>query len=194
MLMRPRRFQSYFEKHGRYTAGVETRYDESVVVGTPEHQFLATGLVVGMRFHSAPVVRLADAMPMQLGHVLKADGRWRVIAFAPAGDAGEPGGPIADLCSFLDDRSGTDLRAVFQQSHRDMALDALPARLLPRSGRLQLTDYEKVFCPDLKHGHDIFDHRGIDRDQGALIVVRPDQYVAAVLPLDAYADLDRVLL
>ena len=188
------RFQSYFEKHGRYTAGVETRYDESVVVGTPEHQFLATGLVVGMRFHSAPVVRLADAMPMQLGHVLKADGRWRVIAFAPAGDAGEPGGPIADLCSFLDDRSGTDLRAVFQQSHRDMALDALPARLLPRSGRLQLTDYEKVFCPDLKHGHDIFDHRGIDRDQGALIVVRPDQYVAAVLPLDAYADLDRVLL
>ena len=27
------------------------------------------------------------------------------------------------------------------------------------------------------------------RDQGALVVVRPDQYVSHVLPLDAYAEL-----
>ena len=56
-----------------------------MIVGTADHQSLAAGLVVGMRFHSAPVVRLADAKPMQLGHVLKADGRWRVIAFAAEG-------------------------------------------------------------------------------------------------------------
>ena len=31
--------------------------------------------------------------------------------------------------------------------------------------------------------------RGIDRDRGCVVVVRPDQYVADVLPLDAYADL-----
>jgi phenol 2-monooxygenase len=30
---------------------------------------------------------------------------------------------------------------------------------------------------------DIFDARGIDRS-GAIVVVRPDQYVAQVLPLD----------
>ena len=35
----------------------------------------------------------------------------------------------------------------------------------------------------------IFDMRGIDRDTGCLIVVRPDQYVAHVLPLDAYDEL-----
>jgi len=35
----------------------------------------------------APVVRLADAKPLELGHCAKADGRWRLIAFA---DAGEP--------------------------------------------------------------------------------------------------------
>ncbi len=187
-------FQSYFQKHGRYTAGVETRYDRSMIVGSAEHQSLAAGLVVGMRFHSAPVVRLADAKPMQLGHVLKADGRWRVIAFAPWGDAGLPGGPIADVCAFLDDRPQVDLRAVFQQSHRDLAIDHMPERLLPRSGRLQLTDYEKVFCPDLRQGPDIFDRRGIDRDRGALVVVRPDQFIAAVLPLDSHADLDRALI
>ena len=49
-----------------------------------------------------------------------------------------------------------------------------------------MIDYEKAFCPDLKHGPDIFDHRGIDRAQGALLIVRPDQFVAQVLPLNAY--------
>jgi hypothetical protein len=49
-----------------------------------------------------------------------------------------------------------------------------------------LLDYEKIFCPDLKDGPDIFDLRGIDRSRGALVVVRPDQYIAHVLPLEAH--------
>lgn len=187
-------FQRYFEKHGRYTAGVETRYDPSIIVGGTEHQSLARGLVVGMRFHSAPVVRLADAKPMHLGHMLKADGRWRAIAFAPQGDDGHAGGPIAELCSRLDERQDIDLRVVFQQSHRDLALDTMPARLFPKTGRLQLTDYENVFCPDLKRGPDVFDLRGIDRTRGALVLVRPDQYIAAVLPLDGHDELGHILL
>ena len=32
---------------------------------------------IGTRFHSAPVIRLADAKPVHLGHVVKADGRFR---------------------------------------------------------------------------------------------------------------------
>ena len=40
--------------------------------------------------------------------------------------------------------------------------------------------------PDPK-GADIFDQRGVDRAQGALVVVRPDQYIAHVLPLQAHA-------
>ena len=43
--------------------------------------------------------------------------------------------------------------------------------------------YEQVFCSDHKIGLDIFDARGIDRDAGALIIVRPDQYVAAIVPI-----------
>jgi phenol 2-monooxygenase/3-hydroxybenzoate 4-monooxygenase len=57
---------------------------------------------------------------------------------------------------------------------------------VPPKGRYGLRDYEKIFCPDLKNGPDIFDLRGIDRAQGALVVVRPDQYVAHVLPLHAH--------
>ena len=82
-----------------------------------------------------------------------------------------------------------DVRAVFQRAHRDLAIDAMPSLLLPRKGRLGLTDYEKIFCPDFKDGPDIFDLRGIDRIRGCMILVRPDQYIAQILPLDATSQL-----
>ncbi|HJY48990.1 MAG TPA: hypothetical protein VJ349_10205 [Stellaceae bacterium] len=82
-----------------------------------------------------------------------------------------------------------DVRAVFQQGHLELAIEAMPSFLLPRKGRYGLRDYEKMFCPDLKSRHDIFDMRSIDRNRGCMVVVRPDQYVAHVLPFDAYAEL-----
>jgi phenol 2-monooxygenase len=65
----------------------------------------------------------------------------------------------------------------------------MPALLLPRKGRYGLIDYEKMFCPVIKSGQDIFAMRGIDRERGCMIVVRPDQYIAQVLPLDGYKQL-----
>jgi 3-hydroxybenzoate 4-monooxygenase len=198
----PKEFQQYFERHGRFTAGMGTHYRPSVITGDAAHQHLAAGLVIGMRFHSAPVVRVADARRLQLGHVGKADGRWRLYAFAGANDHRDTRAGVHALCRFLEEspdsplrrhtRAGQDidavfdLRAIFQQRHDEVALASLPALLLPRKGRYGLRDYEKVFCPDLKNGPDIFDLRGIDRAQGALVVVRPDQYIAHVLPLGAH--------
>jgi len=155
-----------------------------------------------MRFHSAPVVRLADAKPVELGHAVEADGRWRIFAFAGAGDAASPGSAMRELCDFLEGAEQSplrkftsegadidaviDLRAVFQQGHRELAVEAMPSLLLPRKGRYRLRDYEKMFCPDLTGGKDIFDLREIDREHGCMVVVRPDQYVAHILPLDAH--------
>ena len=82
-----------------------------------------------------------------------------------------------------------DVRAVFQQAHRELAIETMPTLLLPRKGRYGLHDYEKMFCPDIKGGQDIFAMRGIDREAGCMVVVRPDQYVAHVLPLDGYKQL-----
>ena len=182
-----------------------TRYRPSLLTGEPTHQRLATGFPIGARFHSAPVVRLADAKPMQLGHAFRADGRWRLYAFAAAEDPADPSSRLAALCRFLetspnspvrkhtpagaDVDSVIDVRAIVQQGHRDLALASMPPLLLPRKGRYGLVDYEKLFCPDLKTGPDIFELRGVDRAAGALVVVRPDQYVAHVLPLDGYAEL-----
>jgi len=75
---------------------------------------------------------------------------------------------------------------VFQQTFDQLAYDQMPSLLKPRTGKLGLQDFEKVFCVDHKGLGDIFDMRGIDRDKGCLVVVRPDQYVAHVLPLDAW--------
>ncbi len=194
----PKAFQQYFERHGRFTAGVALRYGPSMLTGSDQHQALAPGFQLGMRFHSAPVIRLADARPMQLGHVAKADGRWRLLAFAPKGDQGAVGGALHTLCRYLSedprsplrrytpksaDSDGViDLRAVLQMPHREVQPTEMPTLLRPTKGLHGLVDAEKVFCPDPRAG-DIFDLRGIDRKEGALVVLRPDQHVAALLPL-----------
>ncbi len=197
--------QKYFVRHGRYTAGTAAHYRPSLLTGESTHQHLAAGLTIGMRFHSAPVIRVADAKPVHLGHAVKADGRWRVFAFAGVQDSAASGSGIRGLCDFLaearespvkkytpageDIDAVIDVRAIFQQSHQELAVEAMPSLLLPRKGRFGLCDYEKIFSPDLKSGNDIFTTRGIDRARGCMVIVRPDQYVAHVLPLDGYAEL-----
>ncbi|EEB82874.1 FAD-binding monooxygenase [Roseobacter sp. GAI101] len=189
----PKEFQRYFQKQGRFTAGTSVHYAPSLVVAEGAHQHLAKGFVIGMRFHSAPVIRVADAKPLHLGHTLKADGRWRILAFAGQdGDVsalcdylGGAGSPITQVTpEGADIDSVIDLRAVFQQGHRTVDVGKLPSLLLPKKGRYGLRDYEKVFSADPRA--DIFEMRGIDRDQGCLVIVRPDQYVAQVLPLTAH--------
>lgn len=199
------RFQRYFIQHGRYTAGMSVTYQPSTLTGAHTWQALAPGFGIGARFHSAPVVRLADAKPLELGHIVGADARWRLFAFCPDEDPSTNDAAIARLCRFLSDASNSpvrrhtragedidsvfDVRAVFQQSTRELALETMPDFLKPRKGRFGLIDYEKMFCPDLAHGQDIFDLRGIDRARGCVVIVRPDQYVAHVLPIDAHDEL-----
>jgi phenol 2-monooxygenase len=181
----PERFQAYFAAQGRFTAGVATRYAPSLITAETAFQHLAEGFPVGMRFHSAPVVRLADAKPVQLGHAARADGAWRLYVFA------DGAGALCDVAALVarhtpadaDPDAVIDVRAVFQQAHHDLRVDDLPPVLLPRKGRFGLVDYEKAFCPDPAAG-DIFDLRGINRETGCVVAVRPDQYVAHVLPLD----------
>ena len=198
----PEKFQRYFRDQGRVTAGVAVRYAPSMITASEPAQHLAEGFVVGTRFHSAPVVRLADAKPMHLGHVARADGAWRLYVFADQ-DGPREGSPLRALCEHLtgllrrytppgvDPDAVIDVRAVFQQHHHQFDARQLPPVLRPRKGRFGLVDHEKTFCPD-PAGEDVFDLRGIDRDSGA-VVVRPDQYVAHVLELHDHDALEAFL-
>ena len=196
----PEEFQRYFVAQGRFTAGVATRYAPSMVTAEAKFQHLAEGFPVGMRFHSAPVVRLADAKPVHLGHVARADGAWRIYIFADQNDPAGGASHARELCEFLasdtspiqrftpagaDPDSVIDVRAIFQQGHHDVAVDEMPSVLLPRKGKFGLTDYEKMFCPDPR-ADDIFELRGLNRELGCMVIVRPDQYVSHVLPLHAH--------
>ena len=196
----PEEFQQYFITQGRFTAGVATRYAPSMITAEPLFEHLAEGFPVGMRFHSAKVTRLADAKPVHLGHAARADGAWRLYVFADAGGPVDPTSGFRKLCDYLasdaspiirytpkgaDPDSVIDVRAIVQQGHDELEVDELPAVLLPKKGDFGITDYEKVFCPD-PAAEDIFELRGINRETGCVVVVRPDQHVANVLPLHAH--------
>jgi phenol 2-monooxygenase (NADPH) len=192
----PDEFRDYFIKSGRYTAGVSTRYLRSMITSATASQALAEGFPVGMRFHSAPVVRLADGKPIELGHVARADGAWRLYIFADPTDPRDPTSEARTLCDTLesevapfarmvpdeDPDAVLDIRAIFQQSSHELDIMSVPSILRPHKGRFGLVDYEKAYCPD-PDSEDIFDLRAVNRRTGCMVLVRPDQFVAHVLPL-----------
>jgi phenol 2-monooxygenase len=194
-----------FKANLEFTGGTAVKYDPSALFAAATHQTLAKGEEIGRRFHSAPVVRVSDAKQMQLGHAAEADARWRIYAFAGKADSSNPGSAIHRLADWLETdpkspvvrhtRKGEDIdavidfRAVFQQTFEQLAYENMPSLLKPKTGKLGLQDYEKVFCVDHKGAGDIFDMRGIDRNSGCMVVVRPDQYIGHVLPLDGFDEL-----
>jgi phenol 2-monooxygenase len=201
----PAEFQEAFVKAGRFTAGMAVQYRPALITAEPAYQHLARGFEIGTRFHSAPVIRYWDAKRVHLGHTIKADGRWRLLAFAGSDDPGSPRSRLSRLCEFLAESPDSpirrytpgdadidaviDVRAIVQRDHRELAPELIPPFLVPHKGRYGLRDYEKLFCTELKDEDDIFDQRGIERANGCIVVVRPDQFVANVLPLDAIAEL-----
>jgi phenol 2-monooxygenase len=203
------RFQKQFIENLEFTGGLAVAYDPSDLVSDTAHQNLATGLGVGRRFHSAPVVRLSDAMQLHLGHVAEADGRWRVYAFAGRDDTTlralahwletDPQSPVVKYTPTGENIDAIiDVRAIFQGTFEQLDYATMPRFFKPTKGKFALQDYEKIFCVDHKGHGDIYDMRGIDRDRGCMVIVRPDQYTAHILPLTATDDLatffDRILV
>ena len=204
----PSELEDFYVSTAEFPAGFMTQYTPSMLIGEATHQDLATGFPVGKRFKSAPVVRVCDTNPMHLGHHATADGRWRIYVFADAATPVTPvtwqpgaGSPVADFADWIanapdsplaatpegaDRDAWFDVKVIYQQDHTSIDIGAVPAVFKPSVGPFQLTDYEKVYATD--PSADIFGLRGLDRG-GVVVVVRPDQYVANVLPLTATAEL-----
>lgn len=193
----PAEVKAHYEKSEIQASGFGVQYQPSRITGDGTHQHLATGYPLGKRFWSAPVVRVCDAVPLELGHHSRADGRWRLYAFAGPEAPGE-GGAVERWARWLAEdpvspyvttrRDGEDAGAVFdvkviwQQGHDEIEPGDVPEVFRPRFGPFQVRDEELVFAAD--PDADIFEARGIDRARGAVVVVRPDMYVATVLPLE----------
>jgi phenol 2-monooxygenase len=196
----PEELERFYVSTAEFPAGFMTQYTPSVIIGGPAHQGLASDFPIGKRFKSEVVRRVCDANDVHLGHLASADGRWRIYVFAdetPAGQESEvarfadwianaPDSPLASTPSGVERDAWFDLKVIYQQGHEGVDINAVPEAFKPVKAPYSLTDYNNVFAVD-PHT-DIFDSRGIDR-HGAVVVVRPDQYVAAVLSLSATHEL-----
>lgn len=206
----PSELEEFYARTFEFPAGFMTQYAPSLTVADATHQALAEGYPIGKRFKSAMVTRVCDGNPVHLGHHATADGRWRIYVFADAAGVGEsqlgesrPGeaSAVTDLAEWMatapdspvtatpegaDRDAWFDVKVITQQPYTEVDLGVVPDLFLPRTGPFELIDYEKVYAAD--PADDIFEQRGIDRG-GAVVVVRPDQYVANVLPLTATDEL-----
>ncbi|KAI0834819.1 FAD binding domain-containing protein [Hypoxylon sp. FL0890] len=186
----PEQFHEQFKLSGLYTAGLATKYSDSMIVSAETSEpALASGLTVGMRFPSAHVIRFCDARPLQLVRAVPADSRWHIVVFA---------GDIRNSRALVQlQKLSTGLEAVISRFtppdvDRDTIINPI---LILSSGR---TEVEQDWIPDVftpivsewrmqslfkvfvdeegyssPHGH-AYEKYGIDPNQGALVIVRPD--------------------
>ncbi len=193
----PQELATFYLGTAEFPSGFMTQYTSSMITGTDAHQALAAGFPLGKRFKSAEVTRVCDGNVIHLGHHARADGRWRVYAFGDASGerlnawAAQAAPVFARFTpADADVDSVFDVKAVYQGSYEDVEVTTVPALFAPKTGPLGLTDWEKVYAaaPSKWNETDIFEARDLSRD-GVVVVVRPDQYVAAILPLDAVDEL-----
>ena len=195
--------EAFMKRQSGFVSGTSIEYFPSYICTGQEHQHLSSGFKIGQRFHSAIASRVADGRPQQLGHLVKADGRWRLFIFGGAEDPRNPESKVRQLVDFLahdanspvvkytpsdsDIDAVIDSYAIFQQG--DISVPEMPGYLWPAKGKYGLTDYEKMFHAD--DGHDIYGLRDINREAGCVVIVRPDQHVGAILPIHAHQELAR---
>ncbi|WP_243400008.1 hypothetical protein [Arthrobacter glacialis] len=142
-----------------FPAGFMAQSQPSMIVADAVHQKLATGFPVGKRFKSVPVVRVADSNPAQLGRHHRADGRWRIYAFADAAAVRERSF-LADWARWLSASTESpllkytpagadidkefDVKLIAQQDFEGVDLRRVPATFMARTGPFGLVDYELV--------------------------------------------------
>ncbi|WP_217133476.1 FAD-binding monooxygenase [Leucobacter chinensis] len=184
----PSELEDFYVQTAEFPAGFMTHYTPSIVTDAGAQQHLATGFTIGKRFKSVETVRVCDAVTMHLGHHHRADGRYRIYAFADADASAmndwaewlhsDPASPVRRFTPAGTDLDSVfDVKAVYQQDPHEIDHTRVHPIFFPESGPFKVRDYEKVYAtaPHI----DIFAERGISRS-GAVVLVRPDHYVAGV--------------
>ncbi|KAF4546334.1 Phenol 2-monooxygenase [Lasiodiplodia theobromae] len=143
-----------FIQAARYTAGLTSR-----------------NLKTGMRFPTTQVVRFCDAKPMQLARL--------------ADTLGGSDGIVSNLTP-----KGADLDSVIETivvlsgKRHDLEQDDIPEYFRPTTGKMQIQGKPTASLSYTKnvHGH-AYKFYGVDTSHGTIVIVRPDQYVAAIYAL-----------
>ena len=192
------KIEAFMKRQSGFVSGTSIEYLPSYICTGHDNQYLAKGFIIGQRFFSAEVIRLCDGRSQHLGHLVKADGRWRIFLFSGEEDprdhntksyrlidflAHSPASPVkrytpvgADIDAII------DTYAIFQD--HNLSMPELHNYLWPAKGKYGLRDYEKVF--HTQTANDVYELRGINRRDGCVVIVRPDQHIANILPVTAH--------
>ncbi|KAJ5690870.1 hypothetical protein N7462_005262 [Penicillium macrosclerotiorum] len=205
----PAEFQEGFIQSGKYTAGLTAKYDVSPITTSLESTQLASNVVVGMRLPSAQVVRFCDSKPLQLMKALKSDGRWRVMAFVGDLTVSENQIKLNKLGEYLSSYDGPiqtftpksqdsdsliETIIIGHGKRHDVELENIPECFYPVAGKNRTRDLHKIYYDDDSYnkGHgQAYECLGISPARGALILVRPDQYVSALIDINDYNEIGK---
>ncbi|KAK3374619.1 FAD binding domain-containing protein [Podospora didyma] len=194
-------FSEQFVKAGRYTAGQSIHYDASAVTApvAGNEKDIAANVPIGMRFPTAQVVRFSDAKAMQLVKALPATGAWYVVVFAGDVSQADNAARLQKLSQTLsniaekftpksvDADTVIDRTLVLAGERKKVEQAEIPEFFTPATGKWKMKCLSKVYADDKSynsgHGH-AYAAYGVDAQKGALIVVRPDHYVAKITTLE----------
>ncbi|PTD02421.1 Phenol 2-monooxygenase [Fusarium culmorum] len=210
-------FREAFEKGNLFASGIAVDYEKSMIVAKPDstsadneivkRQALAPEIKLGMRVPSVKILNQSDARPWHLQEILPSNGAWRLLIFPGNIDLDHQNKRMKALCDKLSDQSSFLKRFTPPSARYDSVIEFLTIHASERQSHdlFDFTEvlrpydevdgwyYNKVFADDKSYheGHgQLYQTFGIKPDEGCIVVLRPDQYVALVGYLDDYEALD----
>ncbi|GAA5929705.1 uncharacterized protein JCM15063_004228 [Sporobolomyces koalae] len=197
-------FKDVFATGNLFAAGMSIDYaDSSISHKVKSKPELATNLKTGERFFGAQVVNAASGTPDHLTTRIPFTGAYRVLIFAGNVAEKAPMERLKRLADHLDGPDSPVSKYTPSNLPRWSVIDPITIHSSPRTA-LELYDFPQ---PSIFHPHNYkriyvdepsfhrgdgkaYEAYGIDKEVGAIIVVRPDQYVGLIVGLEDYQLLD----
>ncbi|KAH7143556.1 FAD binding domain-containing protein [Dactylonectria macrodidyma] len=211
-------FKNAFQKGNLFASGIAVDYDKSAIVSksdaTPDGegdnvrtQSLATELNIGQRIPSVKVLNQSDARPWHLQELLRSNGTWRVILFPGDISKQTQKKRLDSLCEAMASPSSFLNRFRPAGSRYDSVIEVLTVHAAKRADvdifnfaevlrpydEVDGWDYNKIFVDDESYheGHgQLYENFGIDRGEGCVVILRPDQYISYLGKIDNYKSID----
>ncbi|KAL1713194.1 FAD binding domain-containing protein [Schizophyllum commune] len=161
-----------------FISGMDFTYPPSTITRMT-HQEYASGLIIGRPVSPNVFSRMADARPVNIHDMLPANGKFKVVVFAGdytrstyTTDVGQSAEGLTALLA----KYGMDVVTILAGKQDPECVLPLPPVLRPHWSSVLVDNTDA-------NGRSASEEYGIDPSRGAVVSVRPDSHVGAVVPL-----------